>query len=923
MIEKLKGIRIKGRCFKSDTDLIFYENQNDRTAIVFGKNGSGKSTISEGIASISNKDPENSDLLASFIDLEHNTISFEKDSGIYVFNEKYIDENVKIDDDGLETIVLLGNQVGLQEEIEAQREKVRLLSEKIDNVSREYSKYQDKSNMLSPDYHQSKIMTLLKKDGGWAKIDSQIKGNKINSQVTAATIEEIGKLVVKEPLADLQKKFGSTQILMSKVSDGSISYPNSVEQVFIDSDFESQIVNLLAQEIEEPILSEREKRIMESIQKGFQERIESAISVFSQENTSVCPYCYQPVTDRYKQDLVHSINKVLNKDVDEHKAQLNSIKYPVLEINISSFESLDAELVKKIEQQLERCKTLLSQYKDLIKQKAGNIYTPIKKQEIGLYHEIQELNALLRNLELKRQEFNDAAKEKDSIVKELISINKSIAHYQIEPIYKDLIRQEKAKKKTQTLLNEYQDNLEREKKELETLQDRKANIGLAIENINNSLDYVFLSHNRLSIELRNGKYYLKSNGVNVLPKKVSQGERNIIALCYFFTQIFSNQEIGNLYQSESLIVIDDPVSSFDFENKIGINSFLRYQVGRIINGNANSKILFLSHDLETVFALQKAIGEIRNTTKDITNKEVSCCTLELDNLKLSKFKKNHGEYGALLEKIYSFANENSKDDSLVIGNVMRRALEAFSTFTYRQNIEKVSLDKNVKKALGEYSIFFENLMYRIVLHGESHYKEQVDGMRDSNNFFEFISEDEKIKTAKKILCFMYILNPYHIMAYLQSVDGAIENIKNWVNNIPKNESFEIKQKGSVKRHIPLYDLPLSAGIGNDSFENIPYVDFETENMICDFALKVSGNSMEPKVPNGSIVLVERNAKIDDGQIGAFYYNGKVYCKFMKHEKGETFLCSYNSAYLPIKIGEEDELFPYGKVVEIIANFIET
>ena len=50
---------------------------------------------------------------------------------------------------------------------------------------------------------------------------------------------------------------------------------------------------------------------------------------------------------------------------------------------------------------------------------------------------------------------------------------------------------------------------------------------------------------------------------------MSLGERNIIALCYFFTQILSNQDIGKLYQDEELVVIDDPISSFDFENKVG------------------------------------------------------------------------------------------------------------------------------------------------------------------------------------------------------------------------------------------------------------------------------------------------------------------------------------------------------------------
>lgn|GEM_PF-134309 len=922
MIDNVKGIRIKGRCFKNDTDLLFYKNANDRISVVFGKNGSGKSTISEGIDLI-NKDTPDTDLSVSFIDSAKNTVQPTSGTGVYVFNEKYIDENVKIDDDGLGTIVLLGDQVGLQASIDKQEETVAALSKKVDEASSEYNKFQDKSNPSSPEYHQSRIIATLKKDGGWAEIDSQIRGNKIKSQVTPSTVKEIGELTVKETLSELQNKFNDTKLLLSKLSDSSIAYPNSIGQVDIDLDLESRIINLLALKINEPVLSDREKLILDSIQNGFQERIESAKDVFSRENTSVCPYCYQPITDQYKHELIDSINKVLNKDVDEHKAQLNSIKFPVLELDMSLYESLNAEIVKSINQQLVVCKALLLQYQGFVKQKTGNVYTPILVEPIGLLREIQKLNSFLNELEVERLEFNDAAKKKASILKGLVSINKAIAHLQIAQLYKDFVKQEKDKAAAYQLLKKNQDDLENEKSELRRLQDRKANTGLAIENINNSLDYVFLSHNRLSIELRNDKYYLKSNGADVLPKKVSQGERNIIALCYFFTQIFSNQEIGKLYQAEALIVIDDPISSFDFENKIGINSFLRYQANRIINGNQNSKILFLSHDLETVFALKKAMEEICRATKGIAQKTpTTFITLELDNYKLSDFIKYHNEYGDLLKKIYHFANGDANDDSLVIGNVMRRALEAFSTFTYQKNIEMVSCDPNVKKALGDYSLFFENLMYRLVLHGESHYEEQVYSIHDGNSFYKFISEDEKVKTAKNILCFMNILNPHHIIAYLHEVSGAIDTIKTWVKSIPKNNSFEISTI-KTKRCIPLYYLPLSAGLGNESFDGVPYDDYETANETCDFALKVSGDSMEPNIPNGSIVLIKKQDTINDQETGAFYFNGKVYCKYITHTDGFIYLCSYNSKYSPIKINENDELFVYGSVIDIIAEASDT
>lgn len=49
-----------------------------------------------------------------------------------------------------------------------------------------------------------------------------------------------------------------------------------------------------------------------------------------------------------------------------------------------------------------------------------------------------------------------------------------------------------------------------------------------------------------------------------------------------------------MYTKEALVVIDDPVSSFDLENKVGILSYLKSQLLKVLSGNKSSRvILFL------------------------------------------------------------------------------------------------------------------------------------------------------------------------------------------------------------------------------------------------------------------------------------------------------------------------------------------
>ena len=912
MIEKVKGLSICGRCFSKKTNLAFFPNDNDRIAIVYGKNGSGKSTISDGFSQIaSGEDAE--ELSASLIDRADNEIGLVPESKIFVFNEKYIDENVKIDADGLGTIILLGGQVDLQADIDHYTALLATAQGKYDAAKSALEAFGNKHNPLSPDYHFARIKKVLQ--GDWATTDAAIKGNKINSKVTEEVVREIGGLSVSETKEQLQQKFDETKALLDKVADVTTSYPVPIGRVEFTDGFESAICALLAKPVEKPVLTERESMILSMIQSGRQSIVEAAKNDFSDGATTVCPYCFQEIDNEYRRGLINSFNKVLNKDVEEHKAELKAISFPGFGQDYSRFTDLDAGLVKKIQEQIENCQNLIENYKAAIQQKLSSIYNPVSMAPIGLENSIQQLNALLSKLELKRLEFVDAIQRRKTILRDLLLINKKIAHLQIEQAYRDYQKQQREMRAAEAKLQTKQKEVNETSEHLKALEQKKSNVGLAIENINNAIDYVFFSHGRLSIELKNNKYYLKSNGKDVKPKNVSLGERNIIALCYFFTQILSNQDIGKLYQDEELVVIDDPISSFDFENKVGISSFLRYQTHKIIKGNAKSKILFLTHDLSTFSDLQKIADEMEKSfKKQKLGVSVKGKSFELQGRTLSDPIKSINEYRDLLHMIFNYAMGNTKGLDSAIGNSMRRALEAFSTFIYGTGIAEVSFDPKVIKSLGNHSRYFENLMYRLVLHGESHFETRVYAIQDDLSFYRFISEEEKQRTCKEVLCFMYCLNPDHIESH---IPGAIHEIQKWMADIRTNEEFDIIVNPK-KRTIHLYDIPLSAGLGEHILDSdIPFVEYETDVEDGDFALHVSGDSMEPDIPNGSTVFVKKQSEIADGISGAFFLNGEVYCKKLLHKDGKVFLCSDNTEYQPIEVHDEDTLIVYGKIVKVL------
>lgn len=434
---------------------------------------------------------------------------------------------------------------------------------------------------------------------------------------------------------------------------------------------------------------------------------------------------------------------------------------------------------------IQECNKIICKYNEYINQRLENIYMPISIIPLNLGEKITILNQQLKRLETNRLEFNKAIRERNDIKNNLDEINLKLAFIETKIVLKDYFdainKQEKLEKEVKHL-NDEKNSIE---KEINKLKDKKKNIYISLDLINNLLSYVFLDSRRIRLETKNDKFILKSHGANVRPKDVSIGERNIIALCYFFVNSLKGREKQNCYNEESWYVIDDPVSSFDIDNRVGIQSLLRYQTEQIIKGNDNSRILFMSHDLNAIYDYQKSVDDILHKKK----KHVSI--MRLCNKQVANYNLNSKqEYTSLLNSIYDYANTDASNDinNYSIGNDMRRVLEAFSSFEFRIGPSELSTESLPLQILEEqdlaYRRFFENLMYRLVLNRKSHTQETVLSSSDYR-FFDEISDEEKTKTAKGVLCLIYLLNKNHLTSQLKD-DTKIQKIEEWCKDIKNN-----------------------------------------------------------------------------------------------------------------------------------------
>lgn len=117
----------------------------------------------------------------------------------------------------------------------------------------------------------------------------------------------------------------------------------------------------------------------------------------------------------------------------------------------------------------------------------------------------------------------------------------------------------------------------------------------------------------------------------------------------------------------------------------------------------------------------------------------------------------------------------------------------------------------------------------------------------------------------------------------------------------------------------VYDQPAAAGLGN----YIDTPDYTTEQYPAAlapeeaaFGVRISGDSMEPEIPNGCTVFVRPMPAVEPGDIGIFVYDGQAYCKKLITDRRarRAKLRSLNPKYEDIVVTDESRLRTLGKVL---------
>lgn len=717
MLEKIQKIKNFGsfRDFTWDVSI----NNFQRFNLLYGWNGSGKTTLSKLFTLIEHKN--DMDLIKGLSDYEFNIILKDTSSitsnsysvnslNLFVFNEVFVGKN--IDWNNIINSILLISDAVITEKEELKRKKLKLGDNdlkdsvlwKIKTINRlinDLKSNQDRFYSDSAKKIKEKFKVIDTSDKYYFNYDKR-KFKKF--------IEENENLILNKKNILNEKDIDE----LTKSIRPDMLPEISIELNYIDTERLEEIRKKVENILNASLIVKEIARLRDYPTIG--KWVEEGIAIHKKYNSKQCEFCNQDLPKNILLELEQHFNNEFNKLKKKIKKAIEWLPTQIIKIDVLENEF---ELYPEFKEGFKISKELLlieikiinkifEKWIDSLKQKQENPFVIIDEIEtvdnkvMNKYNSmIDDLNAVIKKHNNKTKNFAEELK-KLKFKLELHYASLYFYEFNLKKNKIDIQKQENEFIRLNSLKNKLSDEIGR----LESLSDEAIGAG----EFNNKL-HRFLGRKNIILEFdpENHGYKILRDGVQA--NNLSEGEKTAISFVYFVTKLKEN---GNKIK-DSIIVIDDPISSFDSNNLFSSYSFLKNECG-------NAKQLFVMTHSFAYFKLIRDWFSRKNKRKTGELIIKACFYLIEANIIEDKrysiiktattsLTKYASEYHFIFSQVYNFKNEEIDEvNAYLIGNLLRKLLEAFLSFKY-------PLKRNDFKALCDASITDNNLnekVYRFI-----------------------------------------------------------------------------------------------------------------------------------------------------------------------------------------------------------------
>ncbi len=115
------------------------------------------------------------------------------------------------------------------------------------------------------------------------------------------------------------------------------------------------------------------------------------------------------------------------------------------------------------------------------------------------------------------------------------------------------------------------------------------------------------------------------------------------------------------------------------------------------------------------------------------------------------------------------------------------------------------------------------------------------------------------------------------------------------------------------------DGVVSAGTGEELVDEHDEMDYQGKLPRFDYAVKINGDSMEPRFHDQQVVLAKATSEAENGQIVIAYVDGRSYIKQFEKTDQHCRLISLNAKYAPIDVNGNESFAIKGVVISTLNN----
>lgn len=691
-IKSINSIKSLGifHSFKKTDQIDFKEK-----TIVYGWNGTGKSTLARLFRALETKQPLEEFPKAEFeIELsdgskiKHNTLSA-SNLNMRVFNKQFVDANINWDETVEKILLLSEENIEARKKMEHHKNNLQKLEENLKN---------EKNKAEVAEKEISKFCTTAAKN---------IK----NSLIVIATDDtyfmnydktKFSRLL--ENQADLLK-LGTCQMSEEELKNKLVSaQPNKKAEITTD---DLSLEKSLYEEHYNKVVEIISRSVTASVIEEFRDNselstwVQTGLEIHRQNNSTVCEFCGSTIPANRLEELEKHFSDNYRKlidDIDTETAILKTLEPKDYQLEKNDlYEELKEDyhvLCKQLNQQMDAFKEIIINWQDKLIEKKLAPFDKIEIISEGFLSAIETINITLDKIKAIINKHNKKCKDFEIIIKSAKeALELHFASEQIEQ-FNYYVRKENLNN-CLSHIEHLKNVIKEEKRQITSLESVLFQEVLGAAQFNEKLAS-FLGYREITLvfdKQQNG-YRIQRGESGDFAQNLSEGEKTAIAFIYFITKL---EENGNRIE-DSVVVIDDPISSFDSNHVFHAYAFLRDRCDKA------AQLIVLTHNhafyklvrkwfcadlkikdnilvIETYFQSGVRCSEIRTASKTFINSTT--------------------EYDYVFQKLYDYRNESilSGDDFFIAANLSRRLVETILGFKYPKH--RGNLYELIKSATGD------------------------------------------------------------------------------------------------------------------------------------------------------------------------------------------------------------------------------